>query len=213
MAHAKRTVPRQKKPRRRFDTYETPLVVAQAIIRDLAQDITFNPRRILEPSSGGAAFVKAAATFWPEAKITAVDIRPECENYALMSGASKFIQGDFEEVAAKAVGNVDLVIGNPPFTYAERHLRAIWKNLLPGGTVAFLLGSGFLAGKDRWDGLYREMPLRAFAPIAPRPSFLHGGGTDMREYGLFVWTKEWVNHAQLWPAIRWERPSRRKKAA
>jgi SAM-dependent methyltransferase len=164
--------------------YYTPDALALACARAVS-DIVPPPHRILEPGCGGGAFLRAANKTWPSRELLGVDLVLACD------GPGHVLQADLFALSAP---RWDLVIGNPDFGISERVVRHCLSLLGPGGHLAFLLRISFLASQARV-ALYREHPLRAFWPIAGRPSFT-GGGSDTSEYGLFLWRK-----GDRWPGV------------
>lgn len=191
-----------------LETRETPQRLADAIIKRVEGFDVWDTPRILEPSSGSGVFVRAARAQWPNALIHSVDLRPNLEQLNIAAGSNAHFEDNTVEYAADkefeirevvramhqhATPQYDLIVGNPPFTKAEEHIRALIPLLSPQGVLAFLLRINFFGGKDRAGKFWRELPERSFYPIAPRPSFgksLKTGkkGTDGTEYALFCWT-------------------------
>lgn len=68
------------------DAYYTPEPLARAIVATLA-GCTSNPMRILEPSSGGGAFLRAAREKWPSAYLSAIDRDPDAIGAALAAAS------------------------------------------------------------------------------------------------------------------------------
>lgn len=84
-------------------------------------------------------------------------------------------------------GNVDWVIGNPPYLDAEAFIHRAWDMAEHG--VAFLLRINFLAGARRSASLYKKIGVPDVHVIPRRPSFTPDGKTDSADYGWFVWRK------------------------
>jgi hypothetical protein len=159
------------------DAYFTPDAVALACVKATA---TPTPRFVLEPSVGGGAFARAAKEVWGPCEVTGVDIDPdapglaECDYWfkcSFLNWRLRFIQPHW-------------VIGNPPFSDAEAHIRhALSFNPVYG--AAFLLRLAFLETQKRrafWD---EHRPAEVHV-LRRRPSFT-GGATDSCAYGWFVW--------------------------
>jgi len=179
-----RAVAKPTHERKKNEAYYTDERVALACVRYMAEYI--RPDRILEPSVGGGAFVRACREVWPDAHITGVDVDPGASGLAECDEA--FV-GSFTEF--KSPKPFNLVIGNPPFSLAAKHIHhAIgtlheWPRL---AVVAMLLPSSFCGGAST-RGWFHEAygaPLRR-CTIHPRPSFT-GGGTAAMEYELMVWS-------------------------
>jgi hypothetical protein len=104
-----------------------------------------------------------------------------------------------------------LIIGNPPFEIAERHIAI---GLMRMGHLvatapeprwmALVLRASILGGEERhrtlWDdtpraGLFGDTAapggLRYVRNLVPRPSFTGDGNTDGAEYVLAVWQAGW----------------------
>lgn len=148
--------------------------------------------RILEPSAGEGSFVAAMRQVWPNANITAIEIRPECAPLLRAAGADEVLVGDLAKFAVvEFLSTFDLTAGNPPFKKAEEHLRLLFGAMREGSHVDFLLRLGFLEAYERVS-FWQEFPEDIFNPIVPRPSFKknkHGKkGTDSQSYGFFDWT-------------------------
>jgi SAM-dependent methyltransferase len=187
------------------DAYFTPEPLALAITERLA-DLGVRPARILEPSSGGGAFVRAARTTWSPARIVAVDIHESCR---LFAPGAEFRCGDF--LAQTDPEGFDLVLGNPPFCDAQAHVEHARRMLRSGGIVAFLLRLSFLGSADR-----KELcagPGRYVAQIVPRPSFTSDGATDSSEYALFMWRPGVEFPSQLGEPLTWAKPKRNGRRA
>lgn len=203
-----------KTERRAFDAYFTPDALARACVERVASVMSEPPERILEPSSGGGAFVAACHAAWPEARICAVDVAPGRREAAIAAGARDFVETDFLRVKPPVVRPPDLIIGNPPYLGAEDHIRKALEMVEPGGAVAFLLRLSMVASAGRLQpgGISRAgaegCGLDRVYPIYPRPSFT-GGGTDASEYALVMWIQGYRGPVQLGEPIRWAPPGRR----
>ncbi len=155
------------------------------------------PQRILEPGCGGGAFLRAAAKTWPKAQLLGIDLVPCCK------GPGTIKQQDFFS-AMIPPDTFDLILGNPPFDEAERHIRRALELVTTGGHVAFLLRIALAAG---WrSGLHQQHPLFRVDPVIPRPSFTGGGSDRAQEYALCVWRKrhrgQFTGEALVWKEPR-----------
>lgn len=191
------TKPKRRSPRRKHDAYPTVDDLAKAIVERAASYVT-DVERVVEPTAGDGAFVRAVRAVYGSPKIVAVDIveenyREACEK----SGATKFIHADFLSIPDEALAPVNLIVGNPPFNAAAA-IVAKCVRAAPKAAIAFLLPVGFWgATKTDMKGLRRDAtfwkanPVRYFAPLHPRPSFTGDGKTDRMEYGLFGFGGGW----------------------
>ncbi len=202
MALRHRVRPGQVQPRRDRDAYTTPYPHAQAICRRLSMLIP-SPSRIVEPSAGSGSFVRAAKVVWPESMVMAVDLHEKHHADLTHAGATSYVIGDWlkQDVAGF---KPDLILGNPPFSLAEAHIGHALGGLEDGKHLAFLLPVTFLCGQKRARSMWTKPSpfggLRYFGPIAQRPSF-SGGGTDMVEYGIFIWERGFDSFPALVPHI------------
>lgn len=160
--------------RRHLDAYYTPPELAERLAATLflkAGDW------VLEPHAGGGAFVQAARS--AGAQVHAVDIDPAAAGLAL---ADEQTVGDF--LCWEPRRPYRWIIGNPPFSAAEAHVRRALA-LAPRSGVAFLLRLAFLESVQR-EALWRAHPPAEVMVLCRRPSFT-GGGTDATAYGWFIW--------------------------
>lgn len=148
--------------RREADFYPTPDELAERIVRAVGR----YPNRILEPSAGDGAFVRACRANWRHARVSQVEpgphhFDPEVDGY----------RATIEEFAARLPdARFDLIIGNPPFSLAEEHVRLCIGMLAPGGRLVFLLRLAFLETKKRAK-FWCECPPARITVLEDRPSF------------------------------------------
>jgi len=198
------------------DQYFTRYPVALGICEALKGYGFEAPRRILEPSAGTGAFVSAAAEVWQPDTLLWNDINtslilPEHLSRASGLGGGRLISLESDFLLMPSQADCDLVIGNPPYSDAEAHVRKAITMIHDEGAVAFLLRVNFLAGIARTAGLWAEHPPDFVCPLDKRPQFVDGyrinkkgkkvkKGTDSCEYAVFIWRKE---RPECEPAIRW----------
>lgn len=190
------------KQRKENDFYPTPSELAEAIGRLLKETLHLEPAFIVEPSAGTGSFVKVARKLWPQATIGAVDISPHFKMPLIEAGADRIVFDDWKNVAAGGFPPNTLIIGNPPYSLAEKHLTAGLNGLPDGSHQAALLRTGFIGSKKRVP-FWRNYPLKILIPLVPRPSFT-GGGSDYSEYSLFVWQKGHQGAATILPHLIWK---------
>jgi hypothetical protein len=183
--------------RDRLDRYYTPDKLAERLVGLLPLK---GGQKVLEPSAGGGAFVRA---LWrlqsPGGErvplyISAIDIDPDAPIFSRGVGMVNPEPGwktpgvglrvaDFTQCFFKP--GPDWIIGNPPYRHAETHIRWALKQAKVG--VAFLLRLSFLESAERLAFWY-ESPVNDLYVLAERPSFT-GQGTDSSAYAFFVWYK------------------------
>ena len=176
--------------RAEWDFYPTPESVCSAALA-AAIPTDFTPARILDPGSGTGVWGNAARRRWPSAHIIGAEIRaiPQPDDY------DEWIQGDFR---LQDVPTVDLVMGNPPYKFAESFVRLGLQSLAPAGYLVYLLRLNFLEGKARAKGLYRHFPLLA-CYVVGRVSYTGDNRSNATAYGLFVWQQGYSGET----ALRW----------
>jgi hypothetical protein len=213
------------------DRYYTRYPVALAICERLKADgVIESPSVMMEPSAGAGAFVSAMAEVWAPRTLYRNDldaslILPEHEERARFciesahmgrhasDGKLISLEGDFLAIDKQNVPGITAMVGNPPYSFAEQHVRHGLALLTPGGVLAFLLPLNFLASIRRVGGLYQEHPPEYVYTLDKRPKFVDGyrinkhgkrvkKGTDSNEYGVFVFRKE---RPEFEPVIRWIR--------
>ena len=90
-----------------------------------------------------------------------------------------------EEDFFKWDGNVDLIMGNPPFSRAQEFIE----HALPRcKTLIFLLRLNFMGAVKRHNFWKANPPTKLYV-LSNRPSF-NGRGTDSYDYGWYVWEKD-----------------------
>ena len=140
-------------------------------------------KTILEPSAGEGAFLGPLRVRYPEAVITAIDINDAVGPWEAADHSFKAAFLELESELEADPRAFDLVIGNPPFTYA---LEFCQQALKIGSTVVFLVRLGFLSSAKR-SAFFREHPPSDVFVMANRPSFAHGT-TDKADYCWVCWS-------------------------
>lgn len=159
---------------------------------------------IVEPSAGDGSFVRAARKQWPHSLVLAVEpFRPP--ELLDRAGADLIDSRTWEAHEWISHRENTLILGNPPFDLAERHVALAMERLghatlLRDRYLAFLLLSSFAHGEERFRTLFHDKPsvtlfgpggavggLRYFWPLVQRPSFQADGASDGRDYAVFVW--------------------------
>lgn len=175
------------------DAYMTDPKLARALVQLLADRCMIGRgAHLLEPSAGEGAFVGPLADVAPDVHLVANDISASKERREAWgtAGAKVAREGTFESMPRPGAGiydGYDAIVGNPPYSLAEEHVRHALKLLSHGGVVAFLLRVAFLESKTRIP-FWSEHRAQEVHVLAERPSFM-GGKTDSTAYGLFIWRK------------------------
>lgn len=221
-----------------LDSYFTPLDVTRAIVRRLLADGLIwkgwqqgegaQNLSVLEPSVGKGAFVQAAMDLLDPDVIDVVDlvIRPEIKELDI----SHEFETDFLAFRPTHTSQAyDLILGNPPFSEAEQHIRHALPMLTPQGRLAFLLRVNFLEGKQRHKSFWKEFPPEFVYVLDKRPSFttrlrpkinkktgelvLKKNGEpvmvktqhDSIAYGVFVWRAQPIPQEPVIRFLQWRR--------
>jgi hypothetical protein len=159
---------------------------------------------VLDPGAGDGRWGQAAKALYPDAEVQGVELR----NVEKPDGIDAWIrQKNF--ITFYTAVRYGLICGNPPYgpkvpeerkggkrvsvPLAEHFIRRGFDLLAPGGRMLYLLPLQLMAGKDRYNNLWRTHPPTLVAVVSPRPSFglnRHGRrGTNGTDYALFVWDK------------------------
>lgn len=159
------------------DYYRTPNWAAHACVDALGYTVDAKTT-FMDPCAGDGVFGDAVLALSPESFLVEIDIEPLGHSVQ----RDDFLVGD-----SARWGQIDWVIGNPPYSHAEVFLRRAWEFADEG--VAFLLRLGFLAGQGRAKNLYPRVGVPDVYVLPKRPSFTPDGKTDAADYAWFVWPK------------------------
>jgi hypothetical protein len=143
--------------------------------------------RVLEPSAGDGALVRAIRDRYLAVHITAVEPDPVRRTYLRRNGPVGMhvwdgTLEDYAEFAGPAGIRFDAVVMNPPFTlpgqrYAwAQHLALAWDRLLPGGQLRAIVPPSLGYGRQRpiaatralieeVGGTFRQAPVGAFRSV------------------------------------------------
>jgi len=187
------------KKRSAYDFYPTPRPFCDEAL-ELIHFQTWNVFKdgyvpelhILDPGCGTGVWGQAALDRWPHAVVDGVEIR----DVDTPAGYRYLYRGDFR---LQDTGmDYDLIIGNPPFVYAESFVRVGLDNLKADGLMLYLLPLSFLASKGRARGLFRHHPPME-VHVAHRVSFTGNGKSDNTEYAVYIWKQGWKGT----PSLKW----------
>ena len=193
------------------DFYPTQPELALAITKLVASLIPM-PGIVIEPSAGTEAFIKAAKQVWPTIPACGVDVDSAMQQPILAAGADGVYIGDWvEAMASHTLEPGTLILGNPPFSLAELHIRAGIDALPKDDFNVALLRMSFLGSQERVP-FWAANPARYIIPLVPRPKFIPGKSGDNSEYAVFMWQKGFKGTTQLLPTLVW-RALKKGKAA
>lgn len=155
------------------DCYETPQPLADFLVKTLVKDGFLvgleygEPGIILEPSAGNGRFV-SSLTRLTRYDVAACDIVLSDKLKDFNLGSTYCFEYDFLQFRG---GWYDAIVGNPPYTEAEAHIRHGLELLRPNGILAFLLRTGFLGSHERYE-FWKKFPAQKIYALSERPSFV-----------------------------------------
>ncbi len=183
------------RPRDKNDFYPTPIELCRAAL-GLLYNWKFST--ILDPGSGDGVWGRVAREKWPTAHIEGVDIAPKLDySYNVIH------ETDFLVSFNSTRPQYDLVIGNPPYKYAEQFIRKSRSLLQKRGCMVLLLQLAFLEGQKRGEGLWKEFRPYAVHVLSRRPSFTGNCKTDATAYGIYLW-RDWSSETTELEWLNWD---------
>lgn len=130
-----------------FQFFETPPGVADWLV-SLVGEIHAG-MRVLEPSAGRGAIVKAIHRVCQEVTVDCYELMPENREFLETIQNARVMGENFEE--EHATYQYDIIVANPPFSKNQdiRHLRRMYAWLKPGGTVAAITSTHWVLGQEK----------------------------------------------------------------
>lgn len=171
------------KAREKNDFYPTPFWLTRAILPDLEirlrRSSLWPSPRVYEPAAGTLAIVNELQDNWPRSLIEYSDIDTKFGEY-----------GGIDFLVEKPEPIFDLIITNPPYTYAQEFVERakLWRRT-EQSLIVFLLRVNFLGSKKRAKWLRANTPSVAVSPKRPSMGLNKLGkkGTDATEYAWMIW--------------------------
>jgi len=172
--------------RKAFDLYPTERTLISAALKEIVPALRSQPKSVLDPGAGDGRWGYIAAQMANAGRISGVELRdqPRPDGFTFW-----FPKQDFLSWLPESSYPFDLIVGNPPFKYAEGFVRHAFDLLAPNGTLAYLLKIGFMASVSRYEGLWNQVYPKEVLVCSTRPSF-YNGSTGGDEYAVFVWQKD-----------------------
>lgn len=186
------TTTKQMRPRDVNDFYPTPASHVRSALRTVDGLLTFPPATIIDPGAGTGVWGVEAKRLWTSAHVCGIELR----DVDAPGEYDEWYHEDFR-LWTPPIMSVDLVIGNPPYKYAEQFVRLGLGMLVHNGIMAYLLRLAFLEGQDRGRDLWSKYPPCLVEVCSERPSFTGDGKTDATAYGIFYWRKGWHGETEL----------------
>lgn len=184
------------------DFYETPESLVDAVLTDIlgipyrdGYSNLSSTAFVLDPGAGTGVWGKAIKKRLFRSTVVGVDVR----DLAKPEGYDYWLTADY--LKSPAVHNLnwhyDIILGNPPYKYAESFIEESIGLLRPGGKLVFLLRLAFLESRkryDRWFSQCNDLHPREVWVSTRRVSFTQNGKSDDTAYALFVWHKTQMEH-------------------
>lgn len=171
--------------KKKFQFFETPADIARKLAVRLG-DVE-PTHRILEPSAGRGALIKAVLEEWPEQTVDCYELMEEnCEELAKIPNA-RLLGNDFMEAE---VGMYDKIIANPPFANNQdiKHVTKMWEHLADGGQMAVIMGCHWQFAIDKPSKAFRSFveSVDHDITVLPKGTF-KSSGTDVESMMLVLW--------------------------
>lgn len=140
---------------------------------------------VIEPAAGRGAICQVLRSAGvPRQSLVSVELRPSCQLAEAYTGDHRI--ANWFDVAADLAPTADLVITNPPFSLARQFAEATLPHLRDGSTLALFCRSAFTGSADRLP-FHTRWPSTLYS-LSWRPKFVQHLGSDVWDYGWFVWT-------------------------
>jgi len=177
------------RPRDKNDFYPTPLGLCRAALSKVDY---WRVGSILDPGCGTGVWGEAARERWPSAYLEGIDIVQKLDDYDTYDQLSLC-----NYLFYSSYRSFDLVVGNPPYKFAEEFVRKSKEILREGGIILMLLRLAFLEGQERGAGFWKEFRPQTVFVCSRRPSFTGNGKTDATAYGVYMWVDGYTGNTTL----------------
>lgn len=140
-----------------FGDWQTPRVLADAVLATLARECPEMPATIIEPTCGVGAFLAAAAERFPRAALRGFDISEEyvTEAQSQLPPSARVEVGDFFTVAWESVfrdaADPLFIVGNPPWVTTAGVTTVGGDNVPQKLNFKGLSGLDAMTGKSNFD--------------------------------------------------------------
>jgi len=168
------------------DFYPTPIEVCNAALDVLDKDTYVSG---IDVGAGDGVWGEAFRKRFGHLPIlTGIDIRDDAKGNRIPNVYDKWIVSDYLEHTDK----YDIVIGNPPFRFANDMVEHSLDLLNPNGILLFLLRSAFSESAVRYKKFFSVglNPIYEYQSVR-RISFTGNKKSDNTAYSIFVWKKGW----------------------
>lgn len=130
-----------------FQFFETPGETADWLV-SLVGEIS-PEMKILEPSAGRGAIVRAVHRVCPEVMVDCYELMPENKHLLMREDGVRIIGDDFTK--EEFPDAYDIIVANPPFSKNQdiRHVQQMYTWLKPQGVMAAITSRHWLGGSER----------------------------------------------------------------
>ncbi len=137
-----------------FQFFETPTEIADWLV-SLVGELGVG-MRVLEPSAGRGAIIKAIHRVCPEVMVDCYELMPENRQVLSTMDNVRIVGEDFcrEEYSSE----YDCIVANPPFSKNQdiRHVKQMYAWLKPYGVVAAITSTHWMMGQEKACADFRE---------------------------------------------------------
>ena len=143
---------KERNVKKEFQFYATPEALADRLV-DLASITNYRgearPIKVLEPSAGQGAIVKAIARRCPGMVVDCFELMPVNQTFLRSIPTANLIGDDF--LTAKPSPVYDRIIANPPFAKNQdiEHIRTMYDWLAPGGVLVSVASRHWITTKHK----------------------------------------------------------------
>lgn len=133
--------------KKEFQYFETPEQIADIVVSKFT---SITPKmRILEPSAGRGALIKAVTRRCPDARVDYFELMPENRFYLEKMEQARFIGTDF--CKCHDTWRWDIIVANPPFSKNQDidHVRIMYEHLAPGGELSAIVSNHWKLSDER----------------------------------------------------------------
>lgn len=175
------------------DWFVTPMPLVEVCVKSLLNRVHYERKlKILDVGAGDGRWGYVARKLWPHAIIVGVEIRDVERDAEYRHAYDYWLHCDFLKLRAvpgDCPDVFDQVIGNPPFSLAQRLVIKALANTEYWGEVSFLLRLAFLEGQKRNRNFWPKYEAQHVDILPKRPTFRADGATDKTAYAFFHWAK------------------------
>lgn len=132
--------------KKKYQFFETPANIARELVARLG-DVE-KTDKVLEPSAGCGALIKAVLEDWPDQVVDCYELMEENRSELEKIPNARLLGEDFLE---SEVSMYDKIIANPPFANNQdiKHVMKMWEHLSEGGQMAVIMSKHWQFASDK----------------------------------------------------------------